>query len=484
MQPDSLQSLSDDLKSNRVFQAIRQMAASDLKSLMKFMQSPYFNQSKTLTRLCQAFVDLVLKGKDGFIKEKVWAKVYTGKAYNDVSFRKACSDLLELVEQYMSTEVYLADQARLQIDKIDYLSRHKVTSLYRNAINDNLNLLNSKQYWTQKDYYNAYLFERKYHQLMNFDVKMNQKINIEKISENLDVFFLIDKLKIISNSLTQKIISAVDYDLNDVPAILKLCEKYELENYPELAIYYYSYHTLTDGDNLEHYYKLKNVLENNAGFIPQVEGIEIFDTALNYCIGRVNKGDKQFLQEYFDIFEKAINKGVFIVNGELAAWRFNNIVVTGLRLGKMDWAQDFVEENKKLLPNDTRNNMVNFNMARISSYKKDFENVLKLVRDIEYDDIIINLISKTMIVFAYYELDEYDALDSFIETYRTFINRQKDIRINLKQGYLNLLGFVRRLTRIKTGDKVAIQKLRDEIMAIKSSTVNHEWLLEKLEELS
>lgn len=484
MHAEYLTHQGDDLKSNRVFLTLRQLNAAELKRLSKFMQSPYFNQSKTLAKLCQAFIDLVLKGKEGFVKEKVWAKVFGTKAYNDVSFRKASSDLLELIEQYMSVEAYLDTPNRVQLDKLDYLSRHKVTVLYRNAVNDNLQLIQSRKYWTQKDYYDAYLFERKYHQLMNFDVKMSERINIEKISNYLDLFYLIDKLKLISNALTQKLISAIDYDLNEVEAVLALCRKYPLNDYPELAIYYHSYHTLTDGENLEHYYQLKSVLEQHAGEIPQREGIEVFDTALNYCIGRVNKGDKQFLQEYFDIFERAIEKGVFIVNGELAAWRFNNIVVTGLRLGKTDWAEAFVEQNKNLLPSESRNNMVKFNMARVHSYKKDFAQVLSLVRDIEYKDIIINLISKTMIVFAYYELDEYDALDSFIETFRTFINRRKDIRANLKQGYLNLLGSVRKLTRIQPGDKAAVQKLREEVMSIRTSTVNHEWLLEKLEELS
>ena len=472
-----------ELTINRVFSTLSQMPNEDLKRLQKFMASPIFNQSKSLSKLCNLLTQLVQKGKKGFYKEKTWAKIYPDKPYNDVNFRKSCSDLLALIEQFFSLEMYLKDKNRQFINQIEYLSSNKIESLYNGVISKNENVFKEKTYKTQDDYYFFYSFEKTYYKLMDFDVKANPKLNIEKISENLDIFYLIDKLKMICNTLVQKLRSRVDYDLNDINAILMLCQKYDLGKHPELAIYYHSYRTLTDGDNHEHYFRLKSLLEINAQYLSQNEAIEILDTALNYCIGRVNKGDKKFLQEYFDLFMNAINRGVFIENGELATWRFNNIVVMGLRLGRLDWADEFVEKNKKLLPNDVRQNIVKFNLARISSYKKDYQTVLDLVRDIEYDDIIINLISKTMIVFAYYEMDEYEPLDSFIESFRTFINRQKDIQPGLKRGYLNLLGFTRRLMKLNSRDKNVITKLREDIIAAKANTVNQEWLLEKLEEL-
>jgi hypothetical protein len=474
---------SRETRSNRVFQTICILQPIEHKKLLKFLKSPYFNQSKTLTELCAVLIAISAKGEEGFIKEKVWAKVFPGKPFNDINFRKACSDLLELMETFMATEVFINDQFRLSIDKIEYVVSQKIEPLYRTVVAENEKLSAGKSYFTQMDYYYNYLFEKKYHKLMNFDVKMNQKLNIEKISDNLDIFYLIDKLKAICNGLVQSKISSVEYDLNEVASILSLCKKFDLDKHAELATYYYRLFTLTDGDNFEHYYKLKNVLEQNAHQIPQSEAIEIFETTLNYCIGRANKGDKNFLPEYFELFLKAIQQKVFVVNGELATWRFNNIVVVGLRLGKLDWADQFVEKNKDLLSENIRANIVKFNLARINLYKKDYEKVLDHVRDVEYEDIIINLTSKIMTSIAYYELDEYETLDSFIEAFRTFINRQKDIQTGLKQSHLLFLGFERKLMRTSPGDKKAIEKLREDILAAKPNPVNKEWLLEKLEEL-
>ena len=44
-------------------------------------------------------------------------------------------------------------------------------------------------------------------------------------------------------------------------------------------------------------------------------------------------------------------------------------------------------------------------------YQNNFDKVLSLLRDVEYEDIGYNLISKAILIITYYELDELDALD-------------------------------------------------------------------------
>ncbi len=472
----------EERKTNRVFSVLERLSATDLKRLHKFLQSPFFNQSKILLTLFEVLAEHTEKIKRGFVKEKVWARVFPNKPFNDTNFRKACSDLMELIEQFMAVEDYLQNSKFAELDRMDYIIQNNVQPLFKGVVNTQEQLHQNRGYRRYSDYYFAYAFEKKFYRLMNYDVKMDQRLNLDKISDNLDLFYLVEKLKLLNNAVINNIIGNKGHDMNDVAAILKLCEHYDLEQHPELAINYYAYQILSTGENLESYYKLKSILGQYATQVPQTESISFFDAILNYCVGRVNKGDKEFLQEYFDIFESGISLGIFIVNGELAARRFNNIVIAGLRLGKHDWAQKFVNDNIQLLPNDTRSNTYKFNMARVSLYKKDYDNVLHNLHDMEYDDIFINLISKVMMTIAYYELDEYEALDTFVETYRTFINRQRELPEGIKNGYLNFLGFVRRLTRLKTNDTAAIQKLREDITNARATAVNQEWLLEKIGE--
>lgn len=319
--------------------------------------------------------------------------------------------------------------------------------------------------------------------MMEFDVKVNTRANLEEISLQLDLFYWIEKLKLFTAMLSQQRTGNYAYDLKLMGEILGFLRDYPVEDVPELAIYYYSFLTLYEEENVTHYYNLRRLLDMYATVMPQKEAIELFDSALHYCTGKINKGDRAFLQEYFDVFEEAIQKGIFLQNGELATWRFNNIAASALGLGKLEWAENFVEKFKNHLPADSRQNTYSFNLARVYRFQKKYDEVLELLQNVEYEDIGVNLISKMMLLITHYERRDLEVLDSFIESFRVFLNRHKNIPQQRRLSYLNLLKYTRRLMRLSPGDKTAVKKLRDEIQREKATIVSHEWLLEKVGEM-
>ncbi len=468
---------------NKVYQTLRYFDAGEMKRLLKYVQSPYFNPSTTLAKLCEILLVQLEKGHDGFDRQVIWRKILPTEGYDDVNFRKYCSDLLGLVEGFMAQEMLSRNPERLKTDTLAFVAERKIEPLYNSAMRAARSSLEKQPYRSLDYYLTAYSIERQYYTLMDFDVKVNVRANVEEISTHLDSFFLIEKLKLYCAALSQRKTGNQQYRLDFVPEILAHLERIPIEEIPELAIYYYSYRTLDDEENTEHYYNLRRMLDHYGTIMPHKEAVELYDSALHYCTGRVNKGKNDFYQEYFDLFEDAIQKGIFLSNGELASWRFNNIVAAALRLGRLEWAENFIETHKSYLPADTRQNTYTFNLARVYRFQGKYEKVLQLLHNIEYEDIGYNLISKMMLTITYYELDAYDALSSFMESFRVFLNRHKHIPQQRRDGYLNLLKYVRRLTRIIAGDKASVEKLRTEIAANKAGIVNHEWLLEKLDEL-
>ena len=474
---------SGELYTNKVWEVLCCLDAAEHRRLLKYLASPYFIQSRTLGRLCEILVEHIGQEKPGFDRKAVWRLLFPGEAFDDVNFRKACSDLLRQIEHFMAMEIITQDGSQMAIDTLDFVVRKKVEPLFNSALREARNKIEKNPYHSLDYHRNAYLIERQYYAMLKFDVKVNVRANLEAISHNLDIFYWIEKLKLYSSVLSQKRTVNYDYQLNFIDEILVYLQKMPLEEVPELAIYYYSFLTLQDEGNEEYYYRLKNLLQQYGAIMPQKEAIELFDSALHYCIGKANKGNRIFLQEYFELFDAAIQKNIFIENGEIAPWRFNNACGVALRLGNLDWAELFIENFKPFLPSDTRQNTYTFNLARVYLYQKKYEKVLKLLQNIEYEDLGYNLISKAILIITYYELEEYSALDSFTEAFRTFLSRHKSITHQRRKSYLNLIKYTRHLTRLTPGDKAEVQKLRDEITRNKATTVNHEWLLEKLDEL-
>ncbi|MBK7936040.1 MAG: hypothetical protein IPJ82_02745 [Lewinellaceae bacterium] len=481
--PSKKDTLRQEPYNNKVYQVLQHLDNTEHKRLLKYLYSPYFNQSQTLTKLYEILFRNIEKGKPGFDREVVWQKLFPDEPFDDVNFRKYCSDLLKQVEGFMAQEIIARDETKQSINTLEFVVQRKIEVLYNSAFRQAREMVEKKPYRSLDYYFNTYLIERLNYAMMDFDVKVNMRANIEEISYNLDVFYWIEKVKLYSTALSHRKTGNYEYDIHFVHEIVHYLQNFPIDDIPELTVYYYTFLTLFDEENVENYYKLKALLDTYGGVMPQKEAVELYDSALHYCTGKLNKGIRPFLQEYFNLFENAIKKGIFLEKGELAPWRFNNIIGVAVRLGKLDWAESFVDTYKDYLPVDTRENTYTFNLARVYLYQKKYDKVLDLLRDIEYEDIGYNLISKAILTITYYELDEHDALDSFTESFRVFLNRHKNLPQQRRRSYLNLLKYVRRLTRLAPGDKDAIGKLRDEITRDKAVTVNHEWLLEKLAEL-
>lgn len=469
--------------SNKVWQTLQCMSHEEHIRLLRFLRSPYFIMSKTMAPLCALLIRLIERGETGFDRQQIWLKLFPNEPYDDVNFRKSCSDLLRLTGEFMAQEVAAADASKRAICTLSYSVQHKIEPYVSTAFRQARNALKEKPYRSLDDFLSAYAVERQYYTSMEFDVKVNTRANLEEISQQLDLFYWIDKLKLFSAMLSQQRTGNYQYKLEFMDQILVFLRNYPVETVPELAIYYYSFLALYEEENVDHYYNLRRLLDTYATVMPQQEAIELFDAALHYCTGKINKGDRSFLQEYFDVFEEAIQKGIFLQNGELATWRFNNIMASALGLGKLEWAEHFVETFKNYLPPDSRENTYAFNLARVYRFQKKYDAVLDLLQNVEYEDIGVNLISKMMLLITHYERKDHEVLNSFIESFRVFLNRHKNIPQPRRLSYLNLLKYTRRLMRLNQGDKVAIAKLQDEISQEKAKIVNHEWLLEKLQEI-
>ena len=170
-------------------------------------------------------------------------------------------------------------------------------------------------------------------------------------------------------------------------------------------------------------------------------------------------------------------------NGELLPWHFKNAILISLRLGHYEWAEKFIKDFQDRLPIDFRENAISYNLAMVYFHQKKFDKATTLLHSVEYEDIAYNLGSKSMLLAMYYEQDEYEPLLSLLDTFKTYLNRHKDINEKMRLNYQNYILFVRKLTKIMPGDKKAVTSLRQEIKDAKG-VASEKWLLEKLEELS
>lgn len=455
--------------------------------LRKYIRSPYFNVNETLMIFYDILIEHINKnGKaEVLTKEVIWRKLYAKEAFNDVRFRKLGSDLLKLVEGYLAQEIYDENLLFQASNLIEAVSRKKIDRLFNSSIRNAQLITEQRLLRPSSFYYYQYLIEKNYYDLMDVDIKRSEKSNVERIINSLDEFYLAEKLKWYSSLLSRQNLVSHEYQLLFIDEIIAHVKKYQYKDVPPVSVYFHAFLTQSENENEQHYYSLIEDLNKNLDYLPKNELYHLYTYAINYCISKINKGKSEFLREFLNLVKHLLDNDILISETEagiLNPWHFKNIVLIALRLGEYDWTERFIKNYKDKLPADSRENAVSYNLALVYFYQKKYEKVIEQLREVEYQDLSYNLGSKSMLIAIYYEQDEFEALLSLADTFKTYLNRHKDINEKMRMNYINYIQFVRKMTKIMPGDSKAVEQLRQEVRDAKG-VASEKWLLEKLAEL-
>lgn len=457
--------------------------------LRKYIRSPYFNQSQAIAD----FYDLLIRDinqppRKPLTKEKCWQILYPREPYNDLRFRKLGSDLLQLVEGFLSQEVYEESKVQQITHLLDAISRRKIEKLYNSAVRKAAVISGQELYQNANYYYNQYILEKCYYDIEQLEKNFSEKGNIEQIIENLDRFYLAEKIRLHTSVASRLLLVSHEYKFLLIDEILLHLQKYNYDHIPPIAIYYQIYLTHIESDNEQHYYRLKELIHMYDSKFPRSEASVIYLSALNYCVVKINQGNPAFLREYLKLYQELLANELIFEEGRISPWNFNNVVLIALRLKEYAWTERFIRDNQERLPADSRENLVSYNLARLYFYQKKYDKVQQLLMSVEYEDYLYNLAAKTMLSAVYYELDEIEALLSLLESFRSYLNRHKDIPERRRKYYLNYIKHVKGLTSIIPGEKDKVARFKTELNKTyekqEISESDYKWLLEKIDDLS
>lgn len=478
--------MNNNIDKTKLAGILKSLDKKDRLACKKFLTSPYFNTNDDLGILFIEINQLIDKNK-ALNKEALWKKIIKNKIYSDVRFRKFCSDLSKLMEQFLAQKAFDKHPVQHKIFLLKSLNenKQKAEKLATSTVKIAEEMMKNYPYRDTSYYLNQYQLQKHFYDNYDYDTNRDEKSNIEDISKNLDYFYFGEKLKLIVNVMTRRKHKAYVYNLNLKDEILSIIEKnyHSLAKSPQVKIYFQIQKIFSEPEKEVHYFKLKKLIEENAFFFPRDVALEeLYGAAQNYCVRKLNEGNQKFVGELFDLFKMLVDQGLIILDNSINPWYFRNIVLVGLRHGKYQWTEEFIHNYKDYLPKDLKENAVTYNLAQLYFYQKKYREVIGQLQSVDYDDLSYNLNSKAMLLATYYELDEIDLLDSHLDTFDTFLKRRKDFPAERSLPYRSLIKFTKKLSRLLPNDSKALEKMKEEIAKI-GNVVNANWLLEKIAEL-
>jgi len=324
-------------------------------------------------------------------------------------------------------------------------------------------------------------------QYNHFKRKLSNKMSTEAglehtILNDLDAYYFNVKLIYNCALVTLEKVFFRDIDNLMIPEIIDKLEKGDLKKVtPSIQLNLYFLKLMSDEDNIN-YDEVKKYYFDNYEHLNQEDKINSIIYLTNYCNheNRFNHSTK--LKEMLLLYKFAIEKNVFIEDNTMASIYFKNIVTVGLAVKEFDWVEQFIDQHKKYLKTKEKENTVKLCRAKVYQSKGENSKVIELIQFVEFQDLMDNIIVRTMLLKSYYELKEWHTLDFFFESFAKYVKRNKAMSENMKLTLSNMLSFTRHLVKVQGTKQYTKDDLEVKFENSKPLFMN-KWLLQKIDEL-
>lgn len=478
------------MHNSKLINTLYKLSGTQLKRFQEFVHSPFFNKHDGVRKLADIIVDIYPdRSHDILNKDKLFGALFPNEAYKAQKVSDVFTYAYRCLEEFLSFSELEVDTKQKELYQLRAFRKldmdHQFTKLFdrsnttlpdRTLTTSELHL-KDQQLWAEKDLYE-----------LGLDGRTKDK-SIEQVDKQLDLYYLTTKLRLACEMKNRQNIVKEEFDIHFIDQLKSmLTDKPKLaEAQPAISIYLNIWHTLTDAENTDHYYQLIGLLDAHYQQFNLRELSSIYDYAQNYCIKKINTGQQQFLQEIFELYNTLLERGIIFINGELSQWDYKNMVTVGTRLKEFDRTLDLINRYKDHLPEADRENAFNYNLANYYYSNKQYDEALKLLRDVQYTDVYYGLGARSLLLKVYYEAAEFDPLYSLCDSFKIYLKRNDQVSEYQYYAHMNLVRLTKRLTDLRlklnvSGQAVLereLKKLKDR-MEMYGQVTNSQWILQEI----
>lgn len=476
---------------NKLLTLLETLSKYELNRLRKYLVSPFFNDNQRIVMLYD-LLDKRLRDAKGSISTKedwlefvhlAWNKIFENKDYDDVKFRRLCSDLTKLSQDFIGYKEY-------ELQPLTQYN-HILTSLNERGLNKHFVAVErlarkvdkKAKYRNAGSYLENFRLEYERHNYLERNAARHSfKGNHDVADFFLDCYYWSNKLKMYSESLNNRSILNIDININLINELLESVKDTPLIEVPAIAIYYHIIMAFQAEDTEVHFHQLIALIDEHGLQFPQTELRSIYIFAQNYCIRKINTGQLEYYEQLFNIYKALLEQEIIFIKKQLSPSNYKNIVTVGLFVKEYDWVEEFIHQYAPRLPKNYRDSSLTYNLANLYFNKEEYDKVIVMLRQMEYKDAFDGLSSRWLLLKTYYELTETDAFDALTDSFSIFIRRNKSLSDRNKQKYLNAVRFISKIMRIAYSNQKAHDALHQQLTDARI-IIDKRWLLKKLEEV-
>ncbi len=472
------------MQNTQLQEVLQKFTKKDLKSFSDYLRSPYFTKKTTLLSFWEEIKEFAPDYEiDELRKQQICEKI-SGKIFSDTYYRNLCSDMLEIVINYMAEEEFHKAPHDIAQFRNEALLNAGLFNLLEKNIKQTDQLIDKSLLpHPQKLYHKIRIDD--YSINMHIRRNRNKHENLTKLMLDIDrpkkiMDYALGKslLHILNHYRASKLLKQT-FDHNFVEHYFYIYENGLSSNDTFVNAYYLATKLTTTG-NEQYYFKLKEILFQNDQTLPANDCANLLVVLIDFVFPKGETGDRKWLMEMFEIYDFRLNNNFWKLHADFAYTSLINIVQTSLILGKINYAEEVTIKFGPLTSPPVRDHILNLCNAWISFYKGEIEKAHQYLIPIESENIVIKYSLRTMQAMIYFKTANYQVLHSYIDSFKHFINYNTEaIQDVIQKSGISFCNLLNLLVKLKLDpDKKNTERLRKEIL--ESEFLMKEWFLQQL----
>lgn len=445
-----------------------------MRLLAKFVQSPVHNRHEMVIGLFQYLRKHLHGSEEALSGKRVFEALWPGEPFDMQKVHYVNSYLLKVVEEFFAWNEWRQDEHNFNLQLVRAYRHHRLEGPFEGIYEKTRQEMETDHRQDLTRLWQQYHLElERFNQARTIGGK--QDFQLQLLSDTLDVAFIAEKLRTACILLSNQAVVKTNYDTGLLPQVLAFLENHPCLDIPAIAVYYHAYRTLVNFEDDGSYRRVKQFLANHRQSFNLHELHDLYIFAINYCIRRMNSGEQAFMGEAFDIYRMGMETDAFVQNGVMSPRTYSNIVMSGLRLKEFDWVGKFIGQYKDSLPEKQREGFYNFNLARLHYEQGNYRAAMPLLLQMEYEDVLLTCLGKILLAKMYFEMDEFESLDSLLSSFRTYVHRKKNLGYH-RESSLHFIHFTQKLMQRSPGGAAQLAREISDTKVV----AEKEWLLERV----
>lgn len=462
------------MSENQLLQTIRSLQPRERVALCDFANCAVFNRRPEVLRLCQYLSKHVDRSTSASLSpQRQFEAAFPGEIYDNARLRHTMSYLLDVARQYIAYTDWATDALAQNRNLCRAARKRGLDRIFDKSWEIAALELEKSPVRDARHHYLRYQIWQEQLEQQSQGAR-SAKIDLQLFPETLTQYYAAEMLRHACLALSHQATTGHTYNFELLESLLAQESWEKLLETPVVAVYYQFYQSLkSEGET--HFSALKNLLiQHGACFMKEeLRGLHLL--AINVCIRRMNSGQRTYIREAFDLYQSAINQDLLTENGILTGFTYKNIIRIAAALQEHDWAEQFATQFYPMLHARERDNFYRYNRAFLYFQKQDYARAMPLLRQVELEDTLNNLDARRMLLRSYFELGEWDALESLLQSFGAYLRRQKDLGYHRATNE-NLLIFTKKLLGANLKDPQTRAILRQEIEST-PDVAERAWLL-------